>query len=142
MNLTTSQPEWLIYLQANPIALMGVLSLILFIAGVLFWTHLNYQQRREEAPVDDRQPELQRLVVAQASALKLMSERVSALENYLELMGDKQQIITQTIKPKRAYREAINAAGDCEGDDEIMQRFGLPRPEAQLVSALYGARSA
>ncbi len=140
MNTQNVAPEWIQLLQAQPVLVLSLLAAVVLFAGVLVWAQRNYAVRRE-APLQTVTPELQRLVTAQASALKLMGERVAALENYLELVGDKQQLMAQSRKPKLAYRDAINGADGGASGEEIMQRFGLARPEAALVAAIYGGKN-
>ncbi len=141
MKIEQMQPEWLQLLQANPSWLFAITLMMLCLGAFLLRTQRS-QRATTQQPRKHEQPELQKLVVAQASALKLMSERVAALENYLELMGDKQQMIVQSIKPKRTYRAAIDGADAGANDEEIMKKYGLARPEAKLVAAVYGNRAA
>ena len=73
---------------------------------------------------------------AQSSALTVMGERVLALEEYLEMVGSRQQALDSEKRDLRFYQQAIRLADQGLGTEELVQRCGISRSEAELLAAV------
>ncbi len=140
----TSAGGWLAELATMPAGVILLLLVALVASGLGLY---GFRQRRRQAPpatvAEDPVALLRERVKAQASALLLLSERVAALEEYLELVGSKQQRLEQDRgRRQHSYRDAIGSADRGASPRELMSRHGLSVSEADLIAQLYGGKTA
>lgn len=79
---------------------------------------------------------LEQRLKSQDSALVMMSERVQALEEYLEMLGSKQQRLEADKKGPHFYQHLRLLASKGMSAMELSQRFGISASEASLVAAM------
>lgn len=72
----------------------------------------------------------------QNSATAILGERISALEEYLEMLGERQQRSDADKKDMRFYQQVSVMAGQGVGAPELAQRCGISASEADLIMAL------
>lgn len=79
---------------------------------------------------------LERKIEYQNSAMTMLGERISALEEYLEMLGERQQRNDADKKDTRFYQQVSVMAGQGVGAPELAQRCGISVSEADLIMAL------
>lgn len=79
---------------------------------------------------------LEQRLKSQDSALLLMGERVQALEEYLEMLGSKQQRLEADKKSPHFYQHLRLLAHKGVSAVELAQRFGISASEASLIAAM------
>ncbi|MFT7405228.1 DUF2802 domain-containing protein [Zhongshania sp.] len=79
---------------------------------------------------------LERKIEYQNSAMTMLGERISALEEYLEMLGERQQRNDADKKDMRFYQQVSVMAGQGVGAPELAQRCGISASEADLITAL------
>ncbi|WP_372863041.1 DUF2802 domain-containing protein [Spongiibacter sp.] len=123
---------------------LTVLGILLSSAGVALLLYLWQGRRsRDELLVASLQGTLaaqQSKIDAQASSLSLLGERVLALEEYLELVSSRQQQMDSDKRDARFYQQAIRLADQGLPADELVQRCGISRSEAELITAMRSSR--
>mgnify|MGYP000471719154 CR=1 FL=1 len=119
---------------------LTVLGILLSIAGAAMLLYLWHSRRsRAEVLVLGLQEMLrvqQAKLDAQNSALAVMGERVLALEDYLEMVGSRQQQLDSDKRDLRFYQQAIRLADQGLGSDELVRQCGISRSEAELLAAV------
>ena len=124
----------------TPRSVMGVALVMGGLALLLFALRSHRRQRREpaiaavsEAPATSV---LEKMLRQQASMLALLGERLLAVEEYLELVGNRQQSLEADKRDIRFYQQAIKLADEGLSSAELTQRCGLSSAEAELITAL------
>lgn len=79
---------------------------------------------------------LERKIDDQNSSISMLGERVLALEEYLEMLGERQQRSDADKKDSRFYQQVSDMAGQGMGAPELAQRCGISASEADLIMAL------
>jgi hypothetical protein len=79
---------------------------------------------------------LKRKIEHQNSAMTILGERISSLEEYLEMLGERQQRNDADKKDMRFYQQVSEMAGQGIGAPELAQRCGISASEADLIMAL------
>jgi hypothetical protein len=69
--------------------------------------------------------------------MSLLGERVTALEEYLEMIGIRQERHNSDKKDLRFYQQAIDLADQGLSAEELAQRCGISSSEAELITMLY-----
>ncbi len=123
---------------------LEVLGILLSSAGValllFLWKARRSRSDLLEASLHRAIAQQQQKIDAQASALSVLGERVLALEEYLELVGSRQQKMAGENSDPRYYQQAISLADQGLEADELMQRCGISRSEAELIATLRSKR--
>lgn len=134
----TSLLSWL-----NRLDDLTVLGLLLSLAGVAMLLYL-WQSRRSraermvlelEALIGIQQTKLE----AQNSALSVLGQRVIALEDYLEMVGSRQQQLSSEKRDPRFYQQAIRLAEQGLDAEALIKQCGISRSEAELLAAVRAA---
>ncbi|CAA0090637.1 Uncharacterised protein [Zhongshania aliphaticivorans] len=79
---------------------------------------------------------LEHKIEHQNSALAILGERVLALEEYLEMLGERQQRSDADKKDMRFYQQVSVMAGQGLAATELAQRCGISASEADLIKAM------
>jgi hypothetical protein len=79
---------------------------------------------------------LERKIEYQNSAMTMLGDRISALEEYLEMIGERQQRNDADKKDMRFYQQVSEMAGQGVSAPELAQRCGISASEADLITAL------
>ena len=79
---------------------------------------------------------LERKIDDQNSAISMLGERILALEEYLEMLGERQQRSDADKKDARFYQQVSTMAGRGMAAPELAQRCGISASEADLIMAL------
>ena len=119
---------------------LTILGILLSVAGLAMLLYL-WQSRRSRAEMmvlamEEKLAAQQAKLEAQSSALTVMGERVLALEEYLEMVGSRQQALDSEKRDLRFYQQAIRLADQGLGTEELVQRCGISRSEAELLAAV------
>jgi hypothetical protein len=121
----------------------SLLGLILSVVGIgLLLFTLRHKRGAERDQVQPPTAEqliavLEKKIEYQNSAMILLGERVLALEEYLEMIGSRQQRQETHKKDMRFYQQAISLADTGLSPEELVQRCGISSSEADLITALY-----
>ncbi|MEX1665422.1 DUF2802 domain-containing protein [Zhongshania arctica] len=94
------------------------------------------QTQNADADADAVVVALERKIEYQNSAMTMLGERISALEEYLEMLGERQQRNDADKKDMRFYQQVSVMAGQGVGAPELAQRCGISASEADLITAL------
>lgn len=86
---------------------------------------------------DEELAELRLHLDRQNTAMGLLGERILALEEYIEMLGNRQQVQNSNKRDKQFYRQAINLVDQGVSTDELAQQCGISASEADLIAALY-----
>ncbi len=86
---------------------------------------------------DDELAELRLHIDRQNTAMGLLGERILALEEYIEMLGNRQQVQNTNKRDKQFYRQAISLVDQGISADELAQQCGISASEADLIAALY-----
>lgn len=118
--------------------LLGV-SLLIYVSRLR--RNLREQRAAEalaavNAEKDARIASLEQTVAAQSSALDMVGDRVLALEDYLEMLGVKQQKLAADKKGPAFYAHLRNLADKGMNAAELSRRFGISVSEASLLTAM------
>ena len=120
-----------------------VLGLLMSVVGVamLLYTLKSRRTTKDAGPrlptPDEKIILLEKKIELQNSAMSLLGERVGALEEYLEMMGARQQRQEVDKKDVRFYQQAIGLADKGLSSQELAQRCGISASEADLITMLY-----
>ena len=68
--------------------------------------------------------------------MAILGERVTALEEYLEMLGERQQRSDADKKDMRFYQQVSVLAGQGVAAPELAQRYGISASEVDLIMAL------
>lgn len=123
---------------------LTVLGILMSVAGAAILLYL-WQGRRSKAEhielaLREEIGSLQRKIDDQASAQSVLGERVLALEEYLELVGHRQQQIESEKRDPRFYQQAIRMADQGLDVQALIERCGVSRSEAELIAAMRSTR--
>ena len=93
---------------------LTILGILLSVAGLAMLLYL-WQSRRSRAEMmvlamEEKLAAQQAKLETQSSALTVMGERVLALEEYLEMVGSRQQALDSEKRDLRFYQQAIRLA--------------------------------
>jgi hypothetical protein len=121
----------------------SLLGLVLSIvgAGLLMFT-LNARRSTAVKKITQTQKHyatvviLERKIEYQNSAMTMLGDRISALEEYLEMIGERQQRNDADKKDMRFYQQVSEMAGQGVSAPELAQRCGISASEADLITAL------
>lgn len=123
---------------------LSVLGLLLSVAGVamllVLWQGRRSYAEELEAALRGELTAMQRKLNSQASALSVLGERVLALEDYLELVGERQQQLHSDKRDPRFYQQALRLADRGLDADSLVARCGISRSEAELIASVRGRR--
>lgn len=86
---------------------------------------------------DEQLAELKMHLERQNTAISLLGERILALEEYIEMLGNRQQVQNSTQRDKQFYLQAINLVDQGMTTDELAEQCGISASEADLITALY-----
>ncbi|MFT6163720.1 MAG: hypothetical protein ACJA1T_000058 [Zhongshania aliphaticivorans] len=121
----------------------SLLGLLLSVVGVglLLFALKSRRTSAEDGPqaptADDKIAQLEKKIEFQNSAMSLLGERVTALEEYLEMIGSRQQRQDADKKDVRFYQQAIGLADKGLSAKELAERCGISASEADLITMLY-----
>ena len=137
-------PEGLLIAWFSQLEDLTVLGILMSVAGAAILLYLWHGRRSKAAHIEQALrgeiEGLQRKIDGQASALSVLGERVLALEEYLELVGHRQQKIESEKRDPRFYQQAIRMADQGLDAEALIERCGVSRSEAELISAMRSAR--
>ncbi|MEX1669570.1 DUF2802 domain-containing protein [Zhongshania guokunii] len=127
----------------NGLGEASLLGLVLSVVGIGLL--LYALKTRRTAVLDAPRPPsaeeliatLEKKIELQNSAMSLLGERVSALEEYLEMIGSRQQRQDADKKDMRFYQQAISMVDKGLSAEELAQRCGISASEADLITMLY-----
>ncbi|MBQ0797240.1 DUF2802 domain-containing protein [Zhongshania sp.] len=122
----------------------SLLGLVLSLVGVGLLMYMRKARRSDQASNEAIQAQnadavviaLERKIELQNSAMAILGERVSALEEYLEMLGERQQRSDADKKDRRFYQQVSVMAGQGVAAPELAQRCGITAGEADLIMAL------
>ena len=122
----------------------SLLGLVLSIVGIGLLMYMRKARRSDQASNEAIQTQnadavviaLERKIELQNSAMAILGERVSALEEYLEMLGERQQRSDADKKDRRFYQQVSVMAGQGMAAPELAQRCGISASEADLIMAL------
>jgi hypothetical protein len=122
----------------------SLLGLVLSLVGIGLLMYMLKARRSDQASNDAMQTQnadavviaLERKIELQNSAMAIIGERVSALEEYLEMLGERQQRSDADKKDRRFYQQVSVMAGQGMAAPELAQRCGISASEADLIMAL------
>ncbi|WP_373081401.1 DUF2802 domain-containing protein [Zhongshania sp.] len=121
-------------------SLLGLLMSVVGV-GMLLYTLKSRRSVKTAGPrlatADEKIALLEKKIELQNSAMSLLGERVSALEEYLEMIGSRQQRQEVDKKDVRFYQQAIGLADKGLSAEELAQRCGISASEADLITMLY-----
>lgn len=123
------------------IAIAALLLAALIAAGGYGLTRIARRRRAREEAAAQTVRALERRIAAQLSALATLGEQVTALEDYLQLVGDRQQRLEQSANRQSGYRQAIGLADRGAKAEHLVARCGMTGSEAELITLLYGKAS-
>lgn len=125
---------------------MAVLGLLMSIAGLallLFaWRGRRSRFDAMEDLLNEQIARQERKIDSQANALNILGERVLALEEYLEMVGSKQQQIEGDKRDVRFYQRAVKMAGEGRTVAELVDSCGMSKAEAELIVSMRGQSAA
>ena len=125
---------------------MAVMGLLLSIAGVAMLLYAWRSRRSRFEAMEDllkQQIALQeRKIENQANALNILGERVLALEEYLEMVGSRQQQLEGDKRDMRFYQRAVKMAGEGSTVAELVEGCGMSKAEAELIVSMRGKSTA
>ncbi|MDF1693881.1 MAG: DUF2802 domain-containing protein [Zhongshania sp.] len=127
----------------NGLGEASLLGLVLSVVGMglLLYAFKTRRSAVLDAPRPPSSEEiiasLEKKIELQNSAMSLLGERVSALEEYLEMIGSRQQRQDADKKDMRFYQQAISMADKGLSAEELAQRCGISASEADLITMLY-----
>jgi len=129
-----------------------VLGLLVFVAlgGVAVIGYLLGKQRERQPPAADGRAPAKRGDAARVRALQQESamlssstlgvaERVERLARNLRRLDERMEGVEQEATHGSAYTPAIRMAARGCAVEELVEHFGLPRGEAELLRKLHGA---
>ena len=134
--------------QLSELPKASILGGILTLAGLALFayvqrarTHTRRQTEEERLAALAAEKDAQIAVLAQRiddqnTALNVVGERVLALEEYLELLGSKQQRMEEEQKDPRFYQHLVRLANRGMTAVEMSRRFGISTSEATLITAM------
>ncbi|MBW2941583.1 DUF2802 domain-containing protein [Zhongshania aquimaris] len=122
----------------------SLLGLVLSLVGIGLLMYMRKARRSDQASNEAIQTQnadavviaLERKIELQNSAMAILGERVSALEEYLEMLGERQQRSDADKKDRRFYQQVSVMAGQGMAAPELAQRCGISASEADLIMAL------
>lgn len=131
--------EW-----AQNLSEASLLGIVLSLAGIGLLMYMARARRTEAvvseiaqaAQTDGLVAALERKIETQNSAISMLGERVLALEEYLEMLGERQQRSDADKKDSRFYEQVSLMAGQGMAAPELAQRCGISASEADLIMAL------
>ena len=127
----------------NNLGEASLLGLLLSVvgAGLLLFALKSRRSAVKDVPrlptVDEKIVLLEKKIEFQNSAMSLLGERVTALEEYLEMIGSRQERQHVDKKDARFYQQAIGLADKGLSAQELAQRCGISASEADLITMLY-----
>lgn len=126
----------------SDVAVMGVMLCVAGLALLLFaWRSRRSRFEAMEDLLNEQIERQNRKIDSQANALAILGERVLALEEYLELVGSRQQQLEGDKRDVRYYQRAVKLAGEGGKVADLVERCGMSRAEAELIVSL-GSKSA
>ncbi|GAA4090515.1 DUF2802 domain-containing protein [Zhongshania borealis] len=140
---TSNQLPSLIGNWFNSLGEASLLGLLLSVVGVglLLFALKSRRAHQEDGPhiptADEKIALLEKKIEQQNSAMSLLGERVTALEEYLEMIGIRQERQNTDKKDVRFYQQAIGLADQGLSAEELAQRCGISSSEADLITMLY-----
>lgn len=119
---------------------LSVLGLLLSVAGaamlLVLWQGRRSYADKVEAALRAELDSMHRKLNSQASALSVLGERVLALEDYLELVGERQQQLHSDKRDPRFYQQALRLADRGVDVGTLVARCGISRSEAELIASV------
>jgi uncharacterized coiled-coil protein SlyX len=125
--------------------IIGAIFTLLGVGLLIYVSRLRRNLREQRAAEalaavnaekDARIASLEQTVAAQSSALDIVGDRVLALEDYLEMLGVKQQKLAADKKGPAFYAHLRNLADKGMNAAELSRRFGISVSEASLLTAM------
>ncbi|AKH69400.1 Protein of unknown function (DUF2802) [Spongiibacter sp. IMCC21906] len=125
--------------------IIGAIFTLLGVGLLIYVSRLRRNLREQRAAEalaavnaekDARIASLEQTVAAQSSALDMVGDRVLALEDYLEMLGVKQQKLAADKKGPAFYAHLRNLADKGMNAAELSRRFGISVSEASLLTAM------
>ncbi|WP_269620501.1 DUF2802 domain-containing protein [Zhongshania sp. BJYM1] len=131
--------EW-----AQNLSEASLLGIVLSLVGIGLLMYMVRARRTEAvvtettqtAQTDSLVAALESKIEAQNSAISMLGDRVLALEEYLEMLGERQQRSDADKKDSRFYEQVSVMAGQGMAAPELAQRCGISASEADLITAL------
>lgn len=125
--------------------IIGAIFTLLGVGLLIYVSRLRRNLREQRAgealaavnaEKDARIASLEQTIAAQSSALDMVGDRVLALEDYLEMLGVKQQKLAADKKGPAFYAHLRNLADKGMNAAELSRRFGISVSEASLLTAM------
>ena len=119
----------------------SLLGLLLSLVGIGLLMFMLKARRVDGGVAEVKQEPADSALVAaliddQNSAISMLGERILALEEYLEMLGERQQRSDADKKDARFYQQVSTMAGRGMAAPELAQRCGISASEADLIMAL------